>query len=250
MERDELKDVIKKKIIAPVAKGLKIRKVEIPDNDDKLANLLLNDRDELLATKKIRKYFPKEPYSYYYIFTKNCQAGTLGSVGRVAKEPYVLDGNQLRIIGEIVRPNEESDDDLFEDKDTFENDDKNFHEEIPLSTKDHTNADVAFISDLIRFTIEGYHLDWMFTVWKILKRTGSKCEDTSNILSSTFKVQKTLRDMHRNLIESISDESCGMLSNPVLHASNKLLMPGFCRHIFLTCYDDCQFSGSLYPNKI
>jgi hypothetical protein len=49
-------------------------------------------------------------------------------------------------------PPEESDDDLFEDKDTFENDDKNFHEEIPLSTEDHTNADVAFIFDLIRFT--------------------------------------------------------------------------------------------------
>ncbi|CAG8560630.1 8898_t:CDS:2 [Funneliformis mosseae] len=43
---DELKDVIKEEIDVPDAKGLKICKVEIPDdNDETLANLLLNDRD-------------------------------------------------------------------------------------------------------------------------------------------------------------------------------------------------------------
>ncbi|CAG8484286.1 13314_t:CDS:1, partial [Funneliformis caledonium] len=43
---DELKDVIKEEIVVPDAKGLKICKVKIPDdNDEKLANLLLNDRD-------------------------------------------------------------------------------------------------------------------------------------------------------------------------------------------------------------
>ncbi|CAG8457579.1 17315_t:CDS:2 [Acaulospora morrowiae] len=234
-----------------------------------------------------------------------------------------LDGNQLRIIGEIVRPkgthgailelqkilnnikekSPEESDDLFEDKDTFENDDKNLHKEIILYIEDHTNADVAFIFDLIRFTcemiakgipqrqnserdidmfikrhvfscfdtildshfgevvsrssrncrveaidassnIEGYHLDWMFTkhdlgkelCWgrefSLCERAGSKSEDTRKVLSNTLKVQKTLRDMHRNLFESISAESNGTLSKPVIHASTKLLMPGFLSSYF------------------
>ncbi|CAI2190174.1 20214_t:CDS:2, partial [Funneliformis geosporum] len=66
---------------------------------------------------------------------------------------------------------------------------------------------------------EGYHLDWMFTkhdlgkelYWgrefSLCERTGSKCEDMSKILKNTLKLQKALRDMHRNLIESISNES-------------------------------------------
>ncbi|PKY59217.1 hypothetical protein RhiirA4_481792 [Rhizophagus irregularis] len=41
------------------AKDLKLWKVEIPDDhNDQLRNLLLQDKDELLATKKISKYFP------------------------------------------------------------------------------------------------------------------------------------------------------------------------------------------------
>lgn len=68
--------------------------------------------------------------------------------------------------------------------------------------------------------------------FSLCERTGSKCEDTSKVLSNTLKVQKTLRDMHRNLVESISDENGGMLSMPVLHASTKLLMPGFLSSYF------------------
>ena len=57
-----MKDAIKEKIDIPVAKDLKLWKVEIPDDhNDELNNLLLNDQDELLTTKKIRKYFTKEP---------------------------------------------------------------------------------------------------------------------------------------------------------------------------------------------
>ena len=43
-------------------KDLKVWKVTIPDDqDDLLSNLTLNDGDELLATKKISKYFPDSP---------------------------------------------------------------------------------------------------------------------------------------------------------------------------------------------
>ncbi|CAB5394468.1 unnamed protein product [Rhizophagus irregularis] len=65
------------------------------------------------------------------------------------EEPELLDGNQFRII--------ESDDDLFDDKDTFEMMTKTFMKKphiAQLSTKDHTNANVAFIFDLIRFICE------------------------------------------------------------------------------------------------
>jgi hypothetical protein len=41
---------------------LKLWKVEIPDDhDDQLRNLSLQDKDELLATKKISRYFPVTP---------------------------------------------------------------------------------------------------------------------------------------------------------------------------------------------
>ena len=43
-------------------KDIKLWKKEIPDDqDDLLSNLTLNDGDELLATKKISKYFPDSP---------------------------------------------------------------------------------------------------------------------------------------------------------------------------------------------
>ena len=44
------------------ADELRLWKKEIPDDqDDLLSNLTLNDGDELLATKKISKYFPDSP---------------------------------------------------------------------------------------------------------------------------------------------------------------------------------------------
>ena len=61
----KLKEAIKEKIDVPAnfkAKDLKVWKVKIPDDqDDLLSNLTLNDGDELLATKKISKYFPDSP---------------------------------------------------------------------------------------------------------------------------------------------------------------------------------------------
>jgi len=57
-----LKKEIRKEIDIPEnvkAKDLKLWKVEIPDNhEDQLRNLPLQDKDELLPTKKISKYFP------------------------------------------------------------------------------------------------------------------------------------------------------------------------------------------------
>ncbi|CAJ0769090.1 2023_t:CDS:10 [Entrophospora sp. SA101] len=164
-----------------------------------------------------------------------------------------LDNDQLRTIGEIVRPkgtygailelqklleNKKEQkapelNNLFGDEKDSNEIDK--HKEIsPLTVDDHTNSDVAFILDLIRFTgevvsrasrnrradaidapsnTEGYHLDWMFMC------TGSKIEDTSKVFSNTLKVQKTLRDMHQNLIKVIFAEGGGTLSKLVLQAS-------------------------------
>ncbi|CAG8810579.1 4423_t:CDS:2, partial [Dentiscutata erythropus] len=70
--------------------------------------------------------------------------------------------------------------------------------------------------------------------FSLCERTGSKTEDMPKILSNTLKVQKTLRDMHRTLIEAISAEGGGTLSKPVLQAGTKLLMPGFLSsHFFI-----------------
>ncbi|CAG8562152.1 3022_t:CDS:10 [Ambispora gerdemannii] len=86
---------------------------------------------------------------------------------------------------------------------------------------------------------EGYHLDWMFTKhdlgkdlswgreFSVCEHTGSKIENKRKIISNNLKAQKTLRDMHRSLIEAISAEGGGMLSKPVLQASTKILMPGY-----------------------
>ena len=61
----DLKKVIREEIDVPAnfkAKDLKLWKVTIPgDQDDQLTNLILQDSDELLAIRKISKYFPDSP---------------------------------------------------------------------------------------------------------------------------------------------------------------------------------------------
>ena len=61
----ELKKVIKEEIDVPTnfkAKDIKLWKVTIPgDQDDQLRNLILQDSDELLAIRKISKYFQDSP---------------------------------------------------------------------------------------------------------------------------------------------------------------------------------------------
>src|SRR5215471_18782588 len=62
----ELKDAIKTKkqndFAGIDADKLKLWKVTIPgDQDDQLRNLILQDSDELLAIRKISKYFPDSP---------------------------------------------------------------------------------------------------------------------------------------------------------------------------------------------
>ena len=62
----ELKDAIKAKNPQTFAnvdtKDIKLWKVSIPgDQDDQLRNLILQDSDELLAIRKISKYFSDSP---------------------------------------------------------------------------------------------------------------------------------------------------------------------------------------------
>ncbi|CAG8660294.1 3836_t:CDS:2, partial [Gigaspora rosea] len=63
---------------------------------------------------------------------------------------------------------------------------------------------------------EGYHTDWLFTkhdfakdlTWgqefSFCEKAGSKIENAKKFLDNTFKVQKTLRDMHQTLMEAVS----------------------------------------------
>ncbi|RGB24777.1 hypothetical protein C1646_485156 [Rhizophagus diaphanus] len=152
---------------------------------------------------------------------------------------------------------------LFDEEDTNDKE----KPELLVKEEDYLNPDVQYILDLIRFThfgemvsrasrdrravavdapetTEGYHMDWMFTKHDLAKdlpygrefslceRTGSRIDNERKILSNTLKAQKTLRDMHRTLIEAISAEGGGMLSKQVLKATTKLLMPGFLSHCF------------------
>src|SRR6266496_2955011 len=70
IEKDQLVGHLKKVIKAEQpqtfanvdAKDLKLWNVTIPgDHDDQLRNLILQDSDELLAIRKISKYFPDPP---------------------------------------------------------------------------------------------------------------------------------------------------------------------------------------------
>ncbi|CAJ0769465.1 12254_t:CDS:2, partial [Entrophospora sp. SA101] len=112
-------------------------------------------------------------------------------------------------------------------------------------------------------TAEGYHLDWMFTKHDLAKdlpygrefslceRTGSRIENERKILSNTLKAQKTLRDMHRTLVEAISVEGGGMLSKQVLRATTKLLMPGFLSHcFFIRAFLVVYIGGGFYSSII
>ncbi|RUS34225.1 hypothetical protein BC938DRAFT_481734 [Jimgerdemannia flammicorona] len=86
---------------------------------------------------------------------------------------------------------------------------------------------------------EGYHLDWIFTkhdlaknlTWgqefSLCERAGSKIENGRKILDNTLKVQKTLRDMHRTLLDTLSEAGGGVLPAKIIQAFGKLLLPGF-----------------------
>ncbi|RUS25305.1 hypothetical protein BC938DRAFT_472353 [Jimgerdemannia flammicorona] len=81
---------------------------------------------------------------------------------------------------------------------------------------------------------EGYHIDWLFTVYfdsqrhdlandltwgqefSLCERAGSKIENGKKLLNNTLKVQKTLRDMHRTLVDSIIEAGGGALSRQVV----------------------------------
>lgn len=145
--------------------------------------------------------------------------------------------------GITQRPNSERDIDIFIKRHIFSCFDtildSHFGEVVSRASRSRRAVAINAPSNA-----EGYHLDWMFTrhdlgrelCWgrefSLCERTGSKTEDTRKIFSNTLKVQKTLRDMHRNLIEAISADGGGTLSNPVIQASTKLLMPGFLSSYF------------------
>lgn len=71
----------------------------------------------------------------------------------------------------------------------------------------------------------GKNLPWGLE-FSLCERAGSTTDNDKKITSDTIKVQKILRDMHASLVEHIKIVGCG-LTQPMLHASTKLVMPGF-----------------------
>ncbi|RUP46153.1 hypothetical protein BC936DRAFT_147287 [Jimgerdemannia flammicorona] len=108
---------------------------------------------------------------------------------------------------------------------------------------------------------EGYHI-WLFTrhdlgkelpwgrEFSLCERAGSRISNDKKVLSNTLRVQKTLRDMHQSLMETITAAGGRHFLKKVLHASPKLLMPGFISssfsiHVLLVVYIGAGFYTSV-----
>ncbi|CAG8785674.1 6304_t:CDS:2, partial [Gigaspora rosea] len=69
---------------------------------------------------------------------------------------------------------------------------------------------------------EGYHTDWLFTIlprgknFSFCEKAGSKIENGRKILDNTFKVQKTLRDMHHSYGSKASEKNKNFKENVVI----------------------------------
>ncbi|CAG8626864.1 8081_t:CDS:10 [Paraglomus brasilianum] len=155
---------------------------------------------------------------------------------------YVID--LLRFTYEMIskgipnRKNSERDIDIFIKSHIFscldEILDRHFGEVVSRASRSRRMNAVDASSEA-----EGYHLDWLFTRHDIAKdltwgqefslceRAGSKIENGKKILDNNLKVQKTIRDMHRTLIDTLVETGGGAVSKTVAQGLNKFLMPGF-----------------------
>lgn len=112
--------------------------------------------------------------------------------------------------------------------------DKHFGEIVSRASRDRRTTAIDALPDA-----EGYHIDWLFTrhdlgkdlTWgrefSLCERVGSKIENNQKILENSLKVQKTLRDMHRTLVDAVVMAGGGTISKEVRSAIPDLLMPGF-----------------------
>ncbi|CAG8499081.1 5819_t:CDS:10 [Funneliformis mosseae] len=112
--------------------------------------------------------------------------------------------------------------------------DRHFGETVSRASRDRRRKAIDASS-----YVEGYHIDWLFTrhdlakdmTWgrefSLCERAGSRIENHKKILDNTLKVQKTLKDMHKTLIDTIVMTSGGTISKEVLDVIPKMLMPGF-----------------------
>ncbi|CAG8826314.1 14535_t:CDS:2, partial [Racocetra persica] len=110
---------------------------------------------------------------------------------------------------------------------------------------------------------EGYHLDWLFTkhdlakdlTWgqefSLCERAGSKIENGKKKLNNTLKVQKTLRDMHQTLLETLSHAGGGAVPARVSKAFRQLVLPGFITsRFFIRILLIVYIGGKYYGSKV
>ncbi|CAG8642804.1 11179_t:CDS:2, partial [Paraglomus occultum] len=108
---------------------------------------------------------------------------------------------------------------------------------------------------------EGNHIDWLFTKhdleknlswgleFSLCERAGSITDNGKKVTSDSVKVQKLLRDMHSSLMDHIKTLGGG-LTQQMLRASTKLVMPGFISNcfelrVFLLVYIGGNFYASM-----
>ncbi|CAG8649461.1 5257_t:CDS:2, partial [Paraglomus brasilianum] len=117
---------------------------------------------------------------------------------------------------------------------------------------DYKHPDVCYIIELLRYTelLHKHELAKDLTwgrEFSLCERSGSKIEDGRKILDNTLKVQKTLRDMHQTLLETLSNAGGGAV---VVQAFRKLILPGFISsrffvRVLLNVYIGGKYHGSI-----
>ncbi|CAG8456502.1 10196_t:CDS:2 [Cetraspora pellucida] len=87
--------------------------------------------------------------------------------------------------------------------------------------------------------------------FSLCERAGSKIENGRKILDNTLKVQKTLRDMHETLLETLSQAGGGTVPVRVLKAFRKLVLPGFISsRFFIRVLLNVYIGGKYYGSNV
>ncbi|CAG8517742.1 16529_t:CDS:2 [Acaulospora colombiana] len=140
-----------------------------------------------------------------------------------------LDNNKLRKIGELVKPEgihgaivelmkmEMEAEESNSETDLFDGDDHSCGKASSTATTIEEN-------DYLDKDSQKHELEKDLPWGREFSMCESKVDDDAKDI---LKTQKTLRDMHKSLVNAIMAESGGSLTKHVLRAYTELLMPGF-----------------------